>query len=199
MGVILFMLTFSINRDVSVALRETTIVGQALKINSGDVRSTNHDYGRLWFSEIFTKTVEGKLGKGRSDINVDAYGYKCAAHQAKLQASREVSLLSDAELEGGARGVSDAVATYVEYNIDAILDSSEVTSIVADFISMHDYLLIEEGVNLWRIFRLARQANQRVIEMLRNLIAKYAKLEDIVKSVLTNTRCWTILEGELAC
>lgn len=193
------MLTFSVNRDVNMTLRSTSIAEQIIKTSAGGLKASNHNYGRLWFSEVFFKAVEGRLGRGNSEINVDAYGYKCEMHQSRLQANREIAILTDSELETGLRGVSESVATYVEYNIDAIIESSEVATIVRDFVQMHEYLLVEEGVNLWRIFTLARQANERVVETLRNLIVKYDRLEDIVKSALTNTGCLTILEGELSC
>lgn len=129
-------------------------------------------------------------------VNMVGFGNAVDRNQRMALSARQVPMLSMEEIEGGARGVVDSVASYVDLNIDDIIECSEVKTLVEEFLSTYEMLAIEEGVNLWSILCKARMMDQTMIKRLRTLVEKYS-LDNLIESVLRNTRCLTALEGVL--
>lgn len=179
------MLTFSINQDI------TTVV---LKGTIADARPTTAK-GREWWSEVWMKALEGRT---EDTVDVDAYGYVCERNQDLANGKKETALLTVEELNGGLRGVVDTVASYLDANVDMIIDNSEIKTIVTDFLEMQEYLLIEEGVNLWAVFNHAKNEKVSSREYLRDIMTEY-NLGDTISGVLTHPECIKILEGAIVC
>lgn len=178
------MLTFSVNKDINELIKASTLI---------DSRPTT-DIGRAWWSEVWIKALEERTD---DKVNVDAYGYACERNTKMAVYSKEVALLTVDEIDSGLKGVADTVASYLDMNIDTIIESSEVRTLVAEFLEMHEYIIIEEGINLWKVLKLAREANIKMVDKLRDIISRYG-IEDLIKGVLTNTDCLVKLEEVMA-
>lgn len=179
------MLTFSVNCDINEVIMEG---------NLADARPTT-DIGRQWWSEVIVKAIDGKTD---DKVNIDAYGYVCERNTKMAVASTEVALLSVEEIEMGLRGVADTVAHYIDRNVDTIIESSEVKTLVQQFLEVQENLEIEEGVNLWRIVKLAKTQNIRMMDKLRDLISRY-EIGEVIEGVLKNRECLEVLEGTMEC
>lgn len=178
------MLTFSVNKDIHEMVSSSSIA---------DARPTT-DKGREWWSEVWIKALEGRTDE---EVNIDAYGFACERNTKMAISSKESPLLTVEEIDSGLRGVADTVASYIDLNIDVIVESSEVKTLVGEFLEYHDYFLIEEGVNLWKVLKLARQANVKMIDKLRDLISRHG-IGDMIESVLKNRECLDVLEEAMA-
>lgn len=178
------MLTFSINKNLTEAVASGAL--------SFDMPTT--DIGRAWLSEVVVKALDDKTD---AEVNVDAYGYACEKNQTMAVGAREVALLSVEEIQMGQRGVADTVANYLDLNIDMIVESSEVRTLVYEFLNVHETIMIEEGQNLWKIISLAKQANAKMTEKLIDIIKRH-DISDLVNGVLSNRECLGVLEGHFA-
>lgn len=178
------MLTFSVNKNINEVITQGSLA---------DARPTT-DYGREWWSEVWFKALEERVD---DQVNIDAYGYKCELNTKMNIAEKEVALVTAEELEMGVRGVADTVASYLDLSINDIIESTEVITLVDQFISAHEMLAVEEGVNLWKVMTLARQQNAKMIEKFRDIISRHS-LGDLIQGVLTNRECLTKLEGVMA-
>lgn len=178
------MLTFSINKNIN----------EVIKAGGLNFPMPTTDLGRQWLSEVVIKTLDEKTD---DKINVDAYGYACERNTKMAIGSKEVALLTVEDIQMGSRGVADTVANYIDLNIDMIVESSEVVTLVAEFLEVHENLIIEEGVNLWKILKLAREANVKMIETLRDIISRH-NIESLIEGILINSECLGKLEAELA-
>lgn len=174
------MLTFSVNKDINEVVKAGVLT---------HAKPTT-DVGRYWLSELWVKALDERVD---DKVNVDAYAFACERNSKMTVGSKEVALLSVEELETGLRGVADTVASYLDVNIDTIINSSEVRTLIADFCEVHEMLLIDEGVNLWKVLKAARKSNARMIDKLRDLISRHS-LEDLIASVLGNSECLVYLE-----
>jgi hypothetical protein len=178
------MLTFSVNKDINEVIRTGGL--------NFDMPTT--DLGRAWLSEVVIKTLDEKTD---DKVNVDAYAYACERNTKMAVGSKEVSLLTVEDIQMGARGVADTVANYIDFNIDSIVESSEVRTLVMEFLEVHENLVIDEGVNLWKVLKLAREANVKMIDKLRDIISRH-NIEELIEGILTNTECLGKLEAEFA-
>jgi hypothetical protein len=148
-------------------------------------------YGREWLSEIWFKALDDKF---EEKVNADAWGYACDQKTKLAIGSREVSLLTVEELEMGQRGIADTVASYLDINIDTIVESSEVKTLVDEFVEAHYLIMGSESVDLWGVLSLARLANAKMLDKLRDLISRYS-IENLIESVLRNRECLLKLES----
>lgn len=166
------MLTFSLNSDI------TTVV------TKGDLADNlpTTDEGRLWYSEVFFKALDGKI---KDSVRYDAYGYTCEKNSRLNTIRKEEAMLTVEELNSGLRGVADSVASYVDDNISTIVDNSAVQTALEEFHEMVDYLLTQEGVNLQRVLELALQGKTDSVATLRHLIAEYS-MGDIINEILSH-------------
>lgn len=175
------MLTFSLNKTT------TDVMGKVATIDC----ATNSDLGRQWLSEIYFNSLDGRVN---DNVNVTAYGYACEQNTKMVKQKREVNLITVDEAADGVKGIADVVASYIDNNIDSLIEASEFKYQMEQFIEMRDYLLIEEGVALDRLILQAKRANEKAIKRLRDLITDY-HLEDMVKAVLENSNFMNILGG----
>lgn len=185
------MLTFSLNARDKEIMRT---------IGSIDFKLHN-EIAREWASEIYTKALNGKVTE---DTNAIAYGAGCNKNQTMNKAKREVTMLSVEELkENGCKGVADTVAQYVETKIDDIIESDEIRYVVGQFLEMHEYLYIEEGIDIWVLIQKAKRMvktqtlNNTIMEKLKRIMTEY-HMEDIFQVVLSNHDCCLALERTLA-
>lgn len=179
------MITFSLNADVHKTLANTNLL-QAHPLT---------DIGRSWWSEAVVKSLDDRV---LGDINVDAYAFACERNTLFANGNKEVALLSSEELSLGMRGVADSVASYVDLNVDRIVESSEVSTLVDTFLLYQEQLEVEEGVNLWKLFTLALKGNSRMVDKFREVVARY-DLTAFVESVLLNKECVPALEVAMSC
>jgi hypothetical protein len=177
------MLTFSINSDV-----HTTLLNVKLS------KPTN-SYGREWLSEAVFKAIDGKTD---DYVDTNKYGYTIDMNTKMAQNKKQVELLNFEDLEAGWSGVSDKVASYVDLNVDKVIEGSEVATLVDTFLDVQDQLEIEAGVDLWKVFKLALSGNMRMIDRLRGLIHSY-DLSSIFEAVLSNEFCMPALEVAMTC
>ena len=89
-------------------------------------------------------------------------------------------------------------SSYLDLNIDMIAESSEARTLVSDFLAINEHLLIEEGVNLWKVLTLARDSNIKMQRKLKEIIDTH-NIGDIIEGVLSHRECMTALEGQLSC
>jgi hypothetical protein len=178
------MLTFSVNKDIH----------QVFRAGALSFTMPKTDEGRAWLSEAVVKALDDKTIE---HVEADAWGYKCELNTKMAKGKKEVALLTVEELQMGQRGVADTIASYLDRNIDMMLDSSEAKAIIEEFLEMHDYLLIEEGVNLWKVLSLARSANLKMVDKLKELVATY-EMGKLIEGVLKHPECLPALEGAMA-
>lgn len=174
------MLTFSVNKDINEAFNNGTLSFTMPKTEEG----------RAWLSEVIVKALDDKTS---DHVEVDAYGYTCELNTKMAKGKKEVALLTVEELEMGQRGVADTVASYLDMSIDKIMDSSEVKTLIEEFLEMYDYLLIEEGINIWKVLSLARNADKRMVDKLRDLVVSY-EMGSLIEGIFRNQECLTVLE-----
>lgn len=179
------MLTFSVNKNSSDVIR-----GLSLKT----LKPTT-EKGREWLSEVWFKAIEGKVDE---NVNVNAYGYVCDQNTKMALNKKETSLLTADEVNDGLKGVSEIVASYVDDNIDYIIESSEIKTLVEDFINMRYDILEEAGVDLWRVVKLARRYNTKMVDKLRQLIQEY-DIGELIRGILEKSECLLAIEEGLAC
>jgi hypothetical protein len=178
------VLTFSVNKNINDVITQGTLA---------DARPTT-DYGREWWSEVWIKALEGNVD---DQVNIDAYGYTCERNTKMVVAQKEVALVTAEELEMGVRGVADTVASYFDLNIDTLIESTEVVTLVEEFLQVHEMLAVEEGINLWKVMTLARQQNAKMVEKFRDIISRHS-LGSLIEGVLRNRECLAKLEGVMA-
>lgn len=185
------MLTFSLNARDREIMRTVSSLDYKL----------HNDIAREWASELYTKALDGKV---TSDTDAVAYGAVCTKNQKLNKSKKEVMLLSVEELkESGGKGVADSVAQYIETKIEDIVESDEMRYVVNQFLDMHEYLYIEEGVDIWVLIQKAKRMistqtlNKRIMEKLQYIMNEY-HMKDIFQVVLSNQNCCEILEYKLA-
>jgi hypothetical protein len=174
------MLTFSLNTNSNSIIKEL----------SSKVFQPTTQQGREWLSELWFKALEGKVDE---NANSNAYGYVCEQNTKMAKAKRETALLTAEERSEGLKGVSESAAAYKDINIENILEHLEVKPLVEEFVGMHEYLIVEEGVNLWKIVTLVCKYNQKAIEKLQNLIKEY-HMETLIRAIIYNKECLGELE-----
>ena len=178
------MLTFSVNQDINEVVRQGGIA---------DARPTT-EFGRTWWSEAWIKALEERTDE---TINLDAYGYACERNTMIAKGYRETALLTAEEVESGLRGVASTVASYIDTNVDTIVESSEIITFIEQFKYLQEELMIEEGVNLWVVMTQARQAITPSVDRLRDLVQRY-DIAEIIAGVLKNAQCIVALEAEFS-
>lgn len=175
------MLSFSVNKDINEVIRSSTVL---------DARPTS-DIGRQWWSEVVVKALDDRTD---DEVNVDAYGYSCEKNTKKSSSKKESALLTPEEMEAGFKGIADVVAFYLDENMESILESDEAKTLITEFLEMQEHLIIEEGVNLWKVIKLAKNANTKMILRLRDLIERY-NMEELITGIMKNRECMFALEG----
>lgn len=199
------MLTFSVNKDINKLVDWNNLVDFVTPKDLDNDHDPDEpvflvptkptsDYGKAWWSEALEKTLQDKT---KEKINLDAYGYACERNTRMAVGSREVALLTVEEIENGLRGVADTVASYLDINIDYVVESSEVKTLVDEFLYMQDFLIAEEGVNLWKVITLARHCNKAMVDKLKDLLKRHP-IESLVEGILKNRECLKVLEGVMA-
>lgn len=174
------MLTFSANKSARNIINELGI----------DVFRAKTNYGREWMSEVVFKALEGKIAK---DTNIDKYGFECDRNEKKAKAKVETGLLTSEEIGDGLKGADEnIVASYNDENIEYIIEVSEVPDLVDEFLDMHEYLCIEEGIDLWKIIMLIEKHNAISIEKLRYLVKEY-NMEMLIRRVIDKRECMQTL------
>lgn len=175
------MVSFSVNPDTYQAHRAVMKMRNPL----------GSQVAREWVGEAFCRATMGAV---REDTDMGAYGAVCEKNTMLATSKREVQVVSSEDMDDGARGVADVVFNYVDSNLDSIVDSEEVRYFVGQFIDMRDYLLVEEGCDLYTVFIRARDGVTRSIARLRDLIEKY-NMTDMIQSLLSNSEAVACLEG----
>lgn len=166
------MLSFSVNPDISKIVVEGTM---------SEARPTT-DLGRQWWSEVWFKSLKPNNTGTDKMVNPDAYGYTCEANTNLNKAKRETALLTSEDFEAGARhGVAESVAFYVDNTIDSVLDREEVKSLVVEFLDLHEYLLVEEGKDIFSVMKLVLEGNVALKKVLSDILAKYRASDFFVK------------------
>lgn len=189
------MFTFSINKD----MKEVVLSGKLT------VTKPTTQYGREWLSEAWFKSLEGKTDE---HVNIDAYGFSCERNERMSIAKKETPMLNSDELKAGKSGVSEVVAVDYEPRYATLLEKIDGDTKIDNFINAYETLLIEEGVNIWKLMKLAGMTltrgkrknvnyDHQSIVKLRQVIAKH-ELSDIIKEVLSDSKCYSKLEGMLA-
>lgn len=178
------MLTFSVNQDINEVVRQGGIA---------DARPTT-EFGRTWWSEAWIKALEERTDES---INLDAYGYACERNTMIATSKRETALLTAEEVESGLRGVASTVASYIDTNVDTIVESSEIITFIEQFKYLYDELMIEEGINLWVVMTQARQFITPSVDRLRDLVQRY-DIAETIEGVLKNAQCIVALEAEFS-
>jgi hypothetical protein len=177
------MVTFSVNNKINSVISEL----------SPKVFQPLTDDGRQWLSDLWFKIIDGEVD---NKVKPDAYGYVCEQNTKMAKSKKETALLTADELDDGLKGVLDTVASYNDTNLKEFIENSEVETLVKEFVDMHEYLFVEEGVNLWKIVILAYNSNMRAIERLKYLIKEY-HMESLIYSVIEKKECLKRLEIEL--
>ncbi len=180
------MLSFSLNKSSdapAVVMSKINISGLS-------------DLGRSWLGELYINCAEGKLRTGSGGkVHVNAYAYGCDQNTQAYSAKTEVSLLNDTELELGFKGVSEKYMSYVDGSIEELVENAELVHNANQIKDMHEYLLVEAGVNLFVLLKLVKTHMQaKHIAKLRSLMEEY-KMEEIIKSVLSSDKGFSILES----
>lgn len=179
------MLTFSVNNSILKHLD---------KLSRMNLSPTS-DKGREWLGEMVINATKGRV---TDDVNVNAYGFACDRNTQLAKATREVALLTSDELEENKRGVADTVACYVDTYLDDIIEEVDVKGFVKEFLETRDYILLEEGLDIWKLLQLAKHnSNSRGIQKLRFLIENYG-VGDMLTELLTSKNYMNILGGVLA-
>jgi len=199
------MLSFSVNDRIEDIVKPNTFLERiptdqlAREYYSEAIMNTLREYKRvrhmiMWEGYETPDTILARVPMAR--VNLAGFSVACERNQRMALSARQVALLTMDEVEEGLKGVVDSVASYIDMNIDDIIERSEVKTLVADFLATYERLAIEEGVNLWTVLSKARRFDQVMIEKLRYLVEKYS-LSDLIESVLRNARCISVLEGVL--
>ncbi|MNL91190.1 hypothetical protein D3C81_09200 [compost metagenome] len=178
------MFTFSVNTDSRDVLRRGLL----------DKLESNNEITKAWLGEIFITAADKAY---KESICVDSYAFKCEQNTQLTKQKNESPLISVEEINEGKKGIADTVAFYVDSNIDAIIEDSEVKSLVEEFLDIHEYLLIEEGTDLWHVIKRAKTFNTAMVDKLRRLTEKY-RLDDLIKGILSRAECSYYIEGALA-
>lgn len=183
------MITFSVNPTIEQVMTK----GLRVKVGTSDV-------AREWAGEAYLNCIEGRVRKG--SFNLDAYAYACSKNEMYYKYKREVPIISAEESEDRVYGVTEAVVSFTDSNFDSIVENSEVKYNHTQFLDMHMYLMVEEGINLWSMFRRALTSMQDShVKRFREVVKEY-RLEDMVKSILEDKESipelFEMMEGAVA-
>jgi NurA-like 5'-3' nuclease len=111
------------------------------------------------------------------------------------KANREVALLTSDDLEENKKGVADTVASYIDANLDEIIESADIVAFVKEFLEMRDYVLLEEGLDIWKLLRRAKHnSNTKGIAKIRMLIENYS-IGEMLTELLTSKDYMKVLGG----
>lgn len=180
------MITFSLNTTIA-DLKATLPVYK---------KKPTSDIGREWLSEAWLSSLKGKTGES---MNVDAFGYTCELRRKTKLTKPEADkpLLNTEEVKMGGYGVAETFASCADENVDIFLESTEVKTLVDEFVEVQEMLLIEEGVNLWKILSLARVGNRKATNRLRTLVSEQS-IGALIEDIFRNKQCLLTLEEVLS-
>lgn len=171
------MISFSVNPSVYSEMAGVT------KLLADGVRT---DREREYLGEAYLKIIEGK---GKENINLGAYSAACEKNSQLARAKKnEVSLLSSDEMTKGFKGVTELVSDCVDTSIDAIIESADTHSYVESFIDMKEYIYLEEGKDIWRLLQLVFQGDGTALRKLKEVIAEFEGLGELLGSVVKNPK-----------
>ena len=126
------------------------------------------ELGREWAGEASLNLLKGRVG---TDVNMQAYGYVCDKNVAMTKSKREVALLDTEELEKNCKGVANTVASSADKNLDRVIELADVKDFVDEFLFMRREILIEEGLDIWKLFKMGVcNCNKRAKATLQALI-----------------------------
>lgn len=178
------MVTFSVNDSM------LNHMGKLSRMNL----CPSSDKGREWLGEMVINAIKGRV---TDNVNVNAYGAGCDRNVMLAKAQKEVALLTTDEVEENKKGVADAVAFYVDTNIDDVIESADIVSFVKEFLEMREYILLEEGLDIWKLLKLAKHnSNTRGIASIRMLISEYS-IGEMITELLTSKDYMSVLGGVL--
>jgi len=160
------MLTFSVNKSTEDVMK----VMHKIK-NFGDGQ---------WVGEAYLNCLDGR----GDNININAYSYVCERNTRMAKQKREVAVVTVTEISDGVQGVSENVMSYWDTNIDKLCEDAEVVYNIRQFVEMYDYLMVEEGINLWALLQSALSgAHENSTKKFRSIVETF-KLSDMIKSIL---------------
>ena len=162
------MFSFSVNREVDFT-------------NIDIIPKT--ELGREWMSEMYIKALNGAVTAG----NVDAYAFGCALNVEKNKVKREVPLITADELSAGYKGqlvdsFSADKASYEDahrltFAVDDFEEDSSYANALAQLEDIRPVIFNELHIDI---------ANTLMGGSLKNLISKYEKLGDVIKTILAH-------------
>lgn len=180
------MISFSINKSLTVE-KESLLLEQATTATTAIERE--------YLGLAYENAHEGRIN---DELNLGGYGTVCRNNEMKNSANTSVGLFTADEINEGTRyGVADSVAFTVDNEIDDILESSEATQLVAEFLEMHEFILLDKGVNVYRVMQLAKDGYKNMQKTLKDIVAQYPGFDGLLESVLSNPRCVLELESAM--
>lgn len=171
------MFSFSINREVDFT-------------NISLVPETQ--LGREWLSEMYLKALNGSVTSG----NIDAYAYGCALNVEKNKVKREVPLITADELSAGYKGqlmdsFSADKASYedaqrLSYAGDDFEEDSVYADALAQLEDIRPVIFNELHIDIANTLMGGLNTLSGSVISLKNLIAKYERLGDVIKTILAH-------------
>lgn len=182
------MLTFSVNKKT-----ERIFVQHMCEFKRA-FDNENTTKARKWASEFYFKALDGKVDVY---VNLDAYGYECEKNARMAEYKNETPIIDEQEYKEGKSGIYQNYISVSDNGIDAFLNMEECKDAVEQFVEIHDYLIVEEGVSLWRIVELSLQYNRRAMNKLKGLSIKYNMIE-MIRIIISNRYCLVELKKRMA-
>jgi len=179
------MLTFTLNKkeDVYRAYEELALIERPESAE-----------GCEWYGLVWENLLRGKFDKSKK-VSVDAYGKKCEENMRLNYESRYTSLLTGEELEEGGLGVSDVIASYIDENIESIIESSDIERVCEEVLDMRDYVIRENEVDMLYLIEKAREGSKKCAKRLKELMCSYMQLEEKVEKIVQEDRYYEKLKG----
>lgn len=171
------MFSFSVNREVDFT-------------NIDIIPKT--ELGREWMSEMYIKALNGAVTAG----NVDAYAFGCALNVEKNKVKREVPLITADELSAGYKGqlvdsFSADKASYEDahrltFAVDDFEEDSSYANALAQLEDIRPVIFNELHIDIANTLMCGLSTLNGSVASLKNLIAKYEKLGDVIKTILAH-------------
>lgn len=175
------MLTFSINKEADFE----TIYRLA---EVGIPKKSWSENGKEWVGQVWLRALSGKLKNPPTDErSIEVFGRECNLHQRVLDNKRQVAILDEDEVEYGFSGVVGSTLVAVDDDFNESTDRLNSKFIIEEFCHVNERLIIEEGINLHKLIKLALK-NEKFGAVLREVVEELS-LHDLVREVLTNKYC----------
>lgn len=191
------MVTFSINNKIEI---DDLILLQMYSLRIGknqtkiDIRF-NECLSRIFLDVVIHKKYESKVIKDKLDFLINTY----QKYEDIEKNKNEINIITEEESKFYAGYKENALIDSNGIETDERIQSLDMLSLKDEFLDFHEFLLIEEGVDIFHILVKAvetRTYYDKFVNRLIKIMTKY-NIEELIREVLSSPKLLHKIRKEL--